>query len=176
MIAIAGATGAILVWRDQIELATTLGRFASPIHERLAAGIIGYWTVVVATAIAIVLEIGGVVLWWKRKTVWFKRGAGWWRLCFDLHHVVGLFLFPLMLVIAVTGVLMPFYGGREYPEFYRLLAKYHIGHFPPAVKVLYTIATLAFAFQGITGVLMWWKPQTAAALRERVNKVPIQAD
>ena len=171
VLAIAGVTGAVLTWREHIELATMLGRYASPLHERLALGKVGYWTVVVATGIAVLLELGGLWLWWKRKTLWPRRGSGFWRLCFDLHHVVGLFLLPLMLVLAVTGFLMAFFGGREYPEFYQLLAKFHIGHFPAPIKVLYTIASLAFAVQGLTGLVMWWRPASVLTSPARANGV-----
>jgi uncharacterized iron-regulated membrane protein len=171
VLAIAGTTGAVLVWREQMEFLEPLGRYASPLHERLAAGRIGYWIVVVSTGIAVILELGGLVLWWKRKTIWIRRGGGLWRICFDLHHMVGVILLPLMVILAVTGFAMAFVDGTRHPELYRLLATWHKGHFPVSIKVLYTVATLAFAVQGLTGLVMWWKPASIPIVRERANRV-----
>jgi uncharacterized iron-regulated membrane protein len=169
VIAAAGATGAILVWSDY-EVMATLSRYASPLHERLALGKPGYWTVVVATAISVLLEAGGIVLWWKTKTLLVRRGSGWWRMCYDLHHMIGAVLLPLMLIVAVTGVGLAVVGGNEQPALYQFLARWHKGHFPLPIKVLYTIASLAFVAQGLTGFVMWWRPVKPQ------NKVAVSAD
>jgi len=171
VLAVVGGTGAVLVWRDHLALAETLGRYASPLHERLAAGRVGYWIVVGSTGLAVLLELGGLVLWWKRKTWWIRWDRGWWRASFDLHHVLGVVLLPVMLVLAATGFAMAFVLPADHPELRRILARFHLAHFPVPVKALYTVATLGFAAQGLTGLVMWWTPKTAAALRERVTKV-----
>lgn len=171
VLAIVGGTGVVLVWREQIEFMDTLGRYAGPLHERLAFGKVGYWIVVISTGIAVLLELGGLVLWWKRKTFWIGRGSGLWRTSFDLHHLVGAVLLPLMLVLAVTGFAMPFVVPDEYPELWRLLNRWHKGHFPVPIKMLYTIATLGFAAQGLTGLVIWWKPTTLQTPWKRANKV-----
>jgi uncharacterized iron-regulated membrane protein len=171
VLAIVGATGAVLTWREHLALAEALGRYASPLHERLAAGRIGYWIVVVSTGLAVLLEIGGLVLWWKRRTWRIRFDQGLWRGCFDLHHMAGVVLLPLMLVLAATGFAMAFVLPAGDPELRRLLARFHIGHFPVPIKMLYTIATLGFVVQGATGLVIWWTPKTVAAFRERATKV-----
>jgi uncharacterized iron-regulated membrane protein len=61
-------------------------------------------------------------------------------------------------VLAFTGFLMRFVGPDQ-PEFRRWLMDFHTARaFGPPIKLLYAIATLALSVQGLTGVLMWWKP------------------
>jgi uncharacterized iron-regulated membrane protein len=159
VLAIAGATGAVLVFRADSWAGTAwldmIGKLSSRLHEHLMLGRAGYWAVVVATAASIYLEIGGLVLWWRRKLlkVHFR---GWWRVCFDLHHVIGIVLAPVMLIIAVTGVAMAFVWAPDHPELWRTLTAWHMGRFGFAVKVVYAVASFAFLIQGLTGLVVWW--------------------
>ena len=171
VLALLGATGVVLQWAEDVVFLDAVRRYASALHERLALGPFGYWVVVVTTAIAVLLEFGGIVLWWKRKTLTWRRGAGWWRVCYDLHHVVGAVLLPLMVVIAVAGVALAFVPANDAPELYRLMARLHKGHYPFPVNALYSIASLGFVAQGLTGVLMWWKPD---GLQNRRTKYQVE--
>jgi uncharacterized iron-regulated membrane protein len=157
VLAIVGGTGAILVWEswDAIE---SLRRYAGPIHARLALGRFGSWIVIIATAAGVLLQISGVVLWWKRKTILISGRRGWWRFCFDVHQAAGIAGFPLMLLLAVTGLIIIF-ALPEDPGLRRVVMRLHIGRFPVPIKVLYTIATLGFFIQGVTGLVVWWKPR-----------------
>ena len=155
VLAIVGGTGAILAWEnwDAIE---SLRRYAGPIHARLALGWFGSWIVILATAAAVLLQISGLVLWWKRKTILIRRRSDWWRFCFDVHHAVGIAGFPIMLVLAVTGLIIIF-ALPDDPGLRRFVMRLHLGRFGVPVMVLYTFATLGFFVQGLTGLVIYWR-------------------
>ncbi len=151
VLVIAGVTGAMMVWGFQGDVRRAVGR----IHENLALGHIGEWIVLLATAGAIVLQLGGVILWWKRKTLKVRTTAGWRMAFIDLHHSVGAAGLLLMLVIAATGVGMRMVGPGAVR---RTIVDFHTSRrFPLAVDIMYAIGSMAFAVQGVTGVVMWLK-------------------
>lgn len=153
ILAVVGATGAIIVWNDN-----RLGRFAGRLHETLGLGQIGVWIVIVVSAIAIVLEIGGLFLWWKRRSLAVRMGSGWRRFTIDVHHTAGAIAFPIMLVLAVSGVLLSVVSP-ESADARRIIMALHTSRpLPLPIRVLYTIATLVFVVQGVSGIVMWWKP------------------
>src|SRR5262245_43407298 len=88
ILAIVGGTGVILTL-DSFE-GYRFTQIASSLHERLAFGGVGRQIVLAATFAAILLEAGGVVLWWQRKALAVRLRGGWWRACFDLHHAAGM--------------------------------------------------------------------------------------
>ena len=150
---IAGATGALMVWGFQGEFRRAVGR----IHESLALGTTGTWIVLLATAGAILLQFGGVILWWKRKTLSVRTTAGWRAAVIDLHHAVGALGLLLMLLIAATGVGMRMVGPGPVR---RAIVDFHTSRrFPLAVDIVYAIGSLGFVVQGVTGVLIWARPR-----------------
>jgi uncharacterized iron-regulated membrane protein len=160
VLSIVGLTGAILIW----PVTSLLKRVAGPLHERLAMGRVGWWLVVLATVIAVLLELGGLVLWWKRKTIAVRIRSGWRQGLFDLHHAAGILGLPLMLLLAVSGVGMAFVTPTSHPALRRVIFDWHTTRgFPTPVKLLYTIGTTGFLVQGVTGVVMWWKPRQPRA-------------
>lgn len=167
VLAIAGLTGAIMVWPVRFP-----GRGGiTQLHESLALGPVGSWTVLVVTALAIVLQLGGLFLWFQRRIVSLRWRGSWPRRLFDLHHVVGVFAFVFMLILATTGV------GRvvmraidptsdELRAVRRFMIRFHAGEeFHPAVKLLYSLASAGFAVQGATGILMWWRSSGSTGQR-----------
>jgi uncharacterized iron-regulated membrane protein len=89
------------------------------IHSQLMAGKVGHTIVVASTIISIFLIVTGLVLWWKFKIFGVKWRAGWWRLNFDLHSVLGLYSAVVFLVLSVTGVAIA-YDGSVYPVILRM--------------------------------------------------------
>jgi uncharacterized iron-regulated membrane protein len=99
-------------------LHTGLRRKMFLIHSQLMAGKVGHTIVVASTIISIFLIVTGVVLWWKFKIFGVKWRAGWWRLNFDLHSVLGLYSAVVFLILSVTGVAIA-YESAVYPAILR---------------------------------------------------------
>jgi len=153
VLAVAGATGAVMVWEGEHLLRRVAGRF----HTDLALGRVGAWIVLAAAVAAVLLQIGGVILWWKRKLVTVRLRAGWPSALFDLHHAVGILGVALMITMAVTALCLPFLSQGQ-SELRQLVMTWHTGReFPMPVKVIYSLAATGFLIQGVSGVLMWWR-------------------
>ena len=154
VLAIVGLTGAGLIWPS----ASLLRRISGRLHEELGLGGLGFWLVVWATVAAVLLELGGVVLWWKRKALAVQTRSGWWRALADFHHPAGVILAPLMLILSVTGVGMAFVTPDNYPNLRDVIFRLHTTRdYSTFVKLLYLLGTLGFMVQGVTGVVMWWR-------------------
>jgi uncharacterized iron-regulated membrane protein len=161
---VVGVSGALLVWpvlfhANQLKL--------GELHTRMFLGEPGEWLVISATVVSSILVLGGVILWWKRKLVAIQIRRGWWRFLFDLHHSLGAIAGILMLVIALTGVglvLTEHEDGSPLSPSEKAVRQVvhglHTGReYGRAVKVLYALGSLAFVLQGVSGFMMWWKPQ-----------------
>jgi uncharacterized iron-regulated membrane protein len=163
VLSVAGLTGAVMVWPWEFRGRGAIGR----IHETLGLHSVGAWTVWLAAGLAIVLQLTGLFLWWRRK-VWFVRsGHGWRRTIFDIHHAAGFVLAPLMLVLAITAIGQPVVraiaSGESRRSMHAVVAKFHTARgFPAPVKVLYTLGSMGFLLQGVTGVSMWWRSNKRA--------------
>jgi uncharacterized iron-regulated membrane protein len=55
----------------------------------------------------------GLVLFWRTRRATVRWRAPWFRVCFDLHHVVGAGAALLLLLAAMTGVLIGFPSGER---------------------------------------------------------------
>lgn len=169
ILAVAGVTGAILVWNRSEALAF--------FHTHLGLGEFGEWLVNGSAIVFLLLAIGGFVLWWRRKVFWPKGGRGWWRYLFDLHHALGVLGLVLTLLIAGSGIGIMIEeeereGGEEAVatapavseeerEKDDLLFQLHTAReFPAPLKVLWAVASLSFVIQAASGFVMWWKPQS----------------
>jgi len=126
-------------------------------------GPLGWWIVMIATGLAVILQLGGVWLWWQRKTIGVHTRQGWRRIAFDLHHSVGVLGVVIMLTLAVTGigrvVMRELDPSRRHPFLRSAMIRLHSADgFPAPIKVLYTLGSAGFLVQGATGIVMWSKP------------------
>ena len=153
---LAGVTGAMLVWPG------SFGRWPARLHDSLAMGRPGVLIVLAATAAAVTLQISGLYLWWRTRRVRISTRLGWRRFATDLHHSVGALAFVVMLLIAgtaigrVTGRLLD--PAQQHQDLRGKIARLHTTKgFPVAIKLVYAAASIGFAVQGVTGVVMWWR-------------------
>jgi uncharacterized iron-regulated membrane protein len=162
LIAVAGITGALLLLPiPQPTLERIVGW-----HVDLGAGPAGVWVVLAATIAALLLQLGGLYLWWPTKRLRLRRDRGWWRFAYDLHNLAGVVGLPLMGLIAATAV-----GRvvlREYPlppslwMIPRAVSRLHTADgLPLVIQALWFAASAAFAVQAVTGVLVWWRQAAA---------------
>jgi uncharacterized iron-regulated membrane protein len=154
-VAILGATGVMELLPSRF---TALRHLAGPLHERLALGQPGYWVVVATTGTTLLLLAGGLILWWKQKHLAVRLDAGWRRALFDLHHSAGIFAWAMMALLTVTGVGMAATTPED-GELRRIIFNLHTtrGYGVP-IKLLYALGSFSFVVQGVSGVIMWWKP------------------
>lgn len=158
VLSIVGSTGAFLIWPSYWRLEKVV-KIAGRLHEELAMGQVGRWIVIYSTVVAVVILLGGVCLWWKRKIVAIETRAGWRRMLSDLHHSLGVLGFAMMLLIALTGVGMAVTSPDD-GELRRIIFELHTTKgYPFPVKLVYAAGTTAFLVQSVTGVVMWWGPK-----------------
>ena len=55
----------------------------------------------------------GLLLFWRTRRTSVKWSASWFRVCFDLHHVIGVYAALFLMLAAVTGVLIGFDWGEK---------------------------------------------------------------
>ena len=75
----------------------------------------------------------------------------------DLHNSIGVLAVSIMLVLAVTGAARPVV---KHPSLRPMISLLHTTEgFPTPIKVLYAVGSMGFMVQGVTGLLMWWRPR-----------------
>ena len=72
---------------------------------RLAA--VGKAVVSYAGLVLCLLVPTGLILFWRTRRTTIKWRASWFRICFDLHHVVGLYASTFLLIAAFTAANSP---------------------------------------------------------------------
>ena len=134
----------------------------------------------ILSAVATVLFVTGIVVWWPGVSRWkrsltVKRGVGWKRFNWDLHNVLGFWLFLFMLMWGVSGFYLGvpepfsnFVDAISDPEAYlgerpgdialSWLTRLHFGRWRglPWLKALWAFIGLVPAIMFVTGVVMWW--------------------
>jgi uncharacterized iron-regulated membrane protein len=104
-------SGSILGVRDSAPSASNkFFFFVRQLHIRLLAGVWGHWIVEIASGALLLLIPTGIYLWWEKKRASVKWNASWRRVNWDLHNVLGLYGFAVMLLLAATGLLISFPG------------------------------------------------------------------
>jgi uncharacterized iron-regulated membrane protein len=155
LLAVIGVSGAVFLLPAPGPTRVFLEKF----HSTLMIPAAGQGIVIAATIAAVLLEFGGAYLWWKRKVWKVRWREGWRKASGDLHHLTGVALLPLMLLLAGTGVGRVAVRQVLPPNHVVVKATnyVHTGlRFPVPVRVAYGVGGLAFLLQGATGVIMWW--------------------
>jgi uncharacterized iron-regulated membrane protein len=165
------------------------------LHVNLLAGETGRFLNGLGALSLSVLCLTGAVIWWPGAAAWARSlivglRTSWKRFNWELHSALGFWMFLLVLMWAVTGVIVsipaPYWAFVDYVEPYpdydnlpddyvferrlgdqvfRWIARAHFGTFGGiGIKVAWTILGLVPAVLFATGVLMWWN----RALRPRV--------
>lgn len=91
------------------------------LHDDLLGGPTGRRVNGFGAVMLIVLALTGIVVWWPgiknwRRSLILRRGVGWRRFTWDLHSVIGFWLFAFILLFGLSGI----YLGN--PQFFQDLA------------------------------------------------------
>lgn len=165
---VAGVTGALLV----LPIAEATRGSIATLHVDLFAGELGRWIVIVASALSLLLQAGGVWLWWPSKSLAVRTNRGWWRMSYDLHNLIGVVSLLLMTLFAGTAIGRVLFDYVQVPEALRIVPRivgrlHHGEGFPWPVLLLYALGSLAFVAQAVTGVMVWWRPSTRLSRARR---------
>jgi uncharacterized iron-regulated membrane protein len=122
------------------------------------------------------------VLWWPGKRRWrhsitLHRNVSGRRFVRELHSVMGIWCFVLILLWAITGVYFAFpapfnalteaftaHGAETANSLFledaiAWLVRAHFGRsFGPGMEVAWALLGLVPCALFVTGVLMWWRP------------------
>ena len=159
------------------------------LHDDLLGGRTGRLVNGVGALLFTALCITGAVIWWPGTARWKRslmlhRKVGWQRFNWDLHSVMGFWVFAFLFIWAISGLYLsfpePFSNFVDYiqppnpddvkvrsgDEFLAWLARIHFGRaWGNSVKALYTTLGLVPAVLFITGGVMWWNRVVKPALR-----------
>jgi uncharacterized iron-regulated membrane protein len=91
------------------------------LHDNLFAGETGRRVNGIGALAALALAATGLVIWWPgihawRRSLSLHRGAGWKRITWELHSMIGFWSLGFTLVFAVSGIYL------AYPELFQDLA------------------------------------------------------
>ena len=141
-------------------LVTLLAEF----HDRLLGGRTGLLVNGLGASVVTLMCITGAVIWWPGRGHWWRkmslrRGVGWRRFIWDLHNMLGFWLFLLIVLWALTGIYFafPMLFQSLGDDALALLVRVHFGRtFGFPVKVAWAFLGLVPCVLFITGVVMWW--------------------
>lgn len=161
----------------------SLTGFLIDLHVHLLAGKTGEEVMGWIGLAGIVLAIVGLVLWWPKKGKWkqavsVKWSAGAFRVWFDLHRVVGVFVLAFLLMTALTGAALALFDKVTEPVLIALTGK---GARQPAPKStprdgermllapMLKQAAAIFPEGQITRITLPAKPDAAVGVRMRLQ-------
>jgi uncharacterized iron-regulated membrane protein len=98
-------TGKILGSRDRQR---SFARWVHLLHTRFVAGGVGEALVGWFSVALLLLAVSGLVLWWPRQILSLGSASSWKRTNFDLHNMLGFYSSPIIVVIALSGILIAF--------------------------------------------------------------------
>jgi len=106
---------------DSVPISIHLVSRLLELHDDLLAGPTGRSVNGFGAVMLIVLALTGIVVWWPgiknwRRSLVLRRSVGWRRFTWDLHSVIGFWLFAFILLFGLSGV----YLGN--PQFFQDLA------------------------------------------------------
>jgi uncharacterized iron-regulated membrane protein len=185
-------SGSVIVFRREMDRALCPGpgstiacepgfvTWLAELHDNLLAGQAGRLVNGVAAILIAALAIAGIVIWWPgrssfRRRMSLRRGVGWRRFVFDLHNMLGFWLFLFVLVWALTGIYFAFpdlfnsfadslKAGEEetgsslfVQDALAVLTRLHFGRaYGLGIKILWGALGLIPCVLFLTGLLTWW--------------------
>lgn len=95
-------------------------------HQRIGLGDAGKLIVSIAGAILAFEIVFGLILWFRLKRATIRFSGSWFRVFFDTHNAIGIYISLLLLLAALTGVVIGF-------DFFEPLI-FHLTHSQPLVQ------------------------------------------
>jgi uncharacterized iron-regulated membrane protein len=92
--------------RTPAQAQRTFARRVHVLHVSLFAGKVGNTIVAIVCVAALLIVLGGIILWFPRPIWRVNWRASWKRIVFDLHHQLGIISALVLIVITASGVLI----------------------------------------------------------------------
>jgi uncharacterized iron-regulated membrane protein len=163
---------------DVIDCEPPLVTALADFHDNLLGGHTGRLVNGVGAVAVSLTCITGAVIWWPGRGGWWRRmsirrGVGARRFIFDLHNMLGFWLFLLVALWAITGIYFGFPDlfSSVNDEVIASMVRLHFGRaYGLSVKMVWVILGLLPGVLFVTGALMWWnrvvrRTPDSAALR-----------
>jgi uncharacterized iron-regulated membrane protein len=167
------------------------------LHDNLLAGPTGRLVNGIGGLFLTVLCLTGAVIWWPGIRSWqrsllLRWHVNWKRLTWDLHNVVGFWIFALVFMWAFTGVYLVFQQEflavvdylQPYPPDEKIFAlrsgdrillwftRLHFGRYGGmSMKVPWAIFGLAPPLLFVTGAIMWWNRVLRHGVRQSNEEI-----
>lgn len=165
---------------DAVACEPTIIAGLADLHDNLLGGETGLAVNGTGAVLLALMCITGAVIWWPgtsrwRRSMTLRRHVHWRRFIWDLHNVLGFWVFALLFLWAVSGIYLAFPNsfydvgdflvahGAGRATSHRIdvlidwLVRLHFGRtFGLWVKILWVIVGLVPAGLIVTGGLMWW--------------------
>jgi uncharacterized iron-regulated membrane protein len=149
-------------------------------HDRLAGGRTGLLVNGIGAIAVTLMCVTGAVIWWPGGKHWWRRvtvrrGVGWRRFLWDLHNMLGFWLFFFIVMWAVTAIYFAFPdafntlselfqdGEAEsstsifLQDAFAWMTRLHFGRtFGASIKISWAILGLMVCALSVTGLVMWW--------------------
>ncbi|HMF90116.1 MAG TPA: PepSY-associated TM helix domain-containing protein [Candidatus Angelobacter sp.] len=100
-------TGAVL---GNLDRANGLAGYIHQFHTRFLAGEVGKAIVGWSAVCLLVLNLTGIILWWRRKVGRFNRRASGITFHFQNHQAVGIYAWGSLMLFAITGMMIHWEG------------------------------------------------------------------
>ena len=166
------------------------------LHDHLLGARSGLLVNGIGAIVVLLMCLTGAILWWPGKARWrysivMRRGVSGPRFIWELHSVLGFWLFLLVLLWAATGIYFAFprpfnaliefftVNGADTPASQSIedaiasLVRLHFGRaYGMAVKVIWALLGLAPVGLFVTGALMWWNRIVRPGLRRHGPRAP----
>jgi len=160
---------------DVIDCEPPLVSGLADFHDNLLGGHTGRLVNGVGAVAVALTCISGAVIWWPGRSGWWRRmsvrrGVSERCFIFDLHNMLGFWLFLFVALWAITGIYFAFPDlfSAMSDEVVASMVRLHFGRtYGLPVKVLWVVLGLLPCVLFVTGAIMWWNRVLQPAMRKR---------
>ncbi len=100
-------TGAVM---GDVEKANRLMVYVHQFHTHFLAAKVGSAIVGWSAVCLLILNLTGIILWWRRKIGRFRWNLNGVAFHFNMHHAIGIYAWGFLMVLSLTGIALHWEG------------------------------------------------------------------